>query len=302
VTGDQPSVIAVILNTNRREDTLACLASLKRGAFPGLDIIVLDNASTDGSQEAIRRAYPDVSLLPLTDNRGYAGNNNAGVAAALDAGADWVLVLNEDVEVAPDCVERLVATGESDPRVGMVGPLIYHHSEPERIQSAGVELGSWWESHHLGKDEADRGQFAEPRPVQALSGCALLVRAAAIRDVGPLDERFFYYYEETEWCLRIGRRGWVLLNEPGAHVWHKGVQRDYQPSPSVTYYNTRNHFLMMSKLNAPAGAWVKAWFQNVRTLTSWSVKPRWRHMRQHRDAMWQGTLDFLSGRWGQRPA
>jgi hypothetical protein len=116
-----------------------------------------------------------------------------------------------------------------------------------------------------------------------------------------LDERFFYYYEETEWCLRMGRRGWLVMHEPAAHVWHKGVQRDYQPGPAVTYYNTRNHFLMMSKLDAPAVAWGMAWFQNVRTLTSWSVKPRWRHLRQHRDAMWQGTLDFLNGRWGKRP-
>jgi hypothetical protein len=263
---------------------------------------VLDNASTDGSVEAIRAAHPDVRLIELAENKGYAGNNNIGIAAALEQGADWVLVLNEDTELAPDCLERLVAAGMSDVHAAFVGPLVYHHSEPELIQSAGVELGAWWESHHIGQDEVDRGQFATMRAVPALSGCALLVRAAAIRDVGLLDERFFYYYEETEWCLRASRHGWLILNEPRARIWHKGVQRDYQPGPSVTYYSTRNHFLMMSKLEAPTGAWSKAWFQNFRTLTSWSVKPRWRHMRPHRDAMWQGTLDFLRGHWGMRPS
>jgi len=298
----QPLVIAVILNTNRRDDTLACLASLKRGTYPNLRIVVLDNASTDGSADAVVAACPDVNVIALAENRGYAGNNNVGITAALNAGADWVLVLNEDVVVAPNCVERLVAAGESEPHAGVVGPLVYHHDEPEVIQSAGVTLGDWWESHHIGQDEPDVGQFAQRRTVQALSGCALLVRAVAIREAGLLDERFFYYYEETEWCLRMADAGWKIVHEPGAHIWHKGVQRDYRPTSSVTYYNTRNHFLMMSNLDAPPAAWAKAWLQTARTLVSWSIKPRWRHMREHRDAMLQGTRDFLVGRWGMRPS
>jgi GT2 family glycosyltransferase len=302
VTVTDPLVVAVVLNTNRRDDTLACLASLARSTYRNLSILVLDNASTDGSAQAVHAAYPDAKVLVLTENRGYAGNNNVGIAAALEAGAAWVFVLNEDTEVAPDCVARLVAAGESEPRVAMTGPMVYHFDERDVIQSAGVALGAAWDSQHLGKNESDRGQFPETRPVLALSGCAILVRAEAIRDFGALDERFFYYWEETDWCLRAARHGWTLLHVPRARLWHKGVQRNYRPAPSVTYYNTRNHFLMMSKLDAPLPAWAAAWFQTARTLTSWSVKPRWRHLRAHRDAMWQGTWDFLRGRWGRRPA
>lgn len=296
-----PRVTAVILNTNRREDTLACLASLARNTDRELSIIVLDNASTDGSVEAIHAAYPEVRIIALTENKGYAGNNNVGIAAALADGADWVLVLNEDTVPAPDCIERLVATGESDPHIAFVGPLVLHYDEPEVIQSAGVTLSRAWDSRHLGQDEPDHGQFTLAHAVPALSGCALLVRAVAIRDFGALDERFFYYFEETEWCVRATRHGWKIIQEPKARLWHKGVQRNYKPGPSVTYYNVRNRFLMMSLHQAPPAAWAGAWLQTARTLTSWTVKPRWQHMRPHRDALWQGTLDFLRGRWGMRP-
>jgi GT2 family glycosyltransferase len=297
----QAAVAAVILNTSRREDTLACLASLMRSTYSNLSAIVLDNASTDGSVEAIRAAYPVVRVIPLAENKGYAGNNNVGITAAMESGADWIFVLNEDTEMAPDCVELLAALGQSRPRAAMIGPLVYHYDEPDVIQSAGVALGTAWDSQHLGKDEPDRGQFKEARQVQSLSGCSILVRADGVREFGALDERFFYYWEETDWCLRARRSGWEVWHEPHAHLWHKGVQRNYRPGPSVTYYNTRNHFLMMSKLDAPPGAWANAWFQTARTLTSWTVKPRWRHMRAHRDAMWQGMADYLRGRWGMRP-
>jgi hypothetical protein len=296
-----PKVEVVILNTNRREDTLECLASLQRSTYHALSITVLDNACTDGSAEAIRAAYPDVRLLALAENKGYAGNNNVGIAAALQDGADWILVLNEDTVLAPDCIAHLVATGESDLAVAFVGPLVLHYDEPDIVQSAGVVLGSAWDSRHVAKNEPDLSQFAGARASRALSGCALLVRSAGIRDFGSLDERFFYYWEETEWCVRAAEHGWKIVHEPEARLWHKGVQRNYQPNPMVTYYDTRNHFLLMSLHHAPPVAWAGAWFQTVRTLTSWTIKPRWRHKRAHRDAMWQGTWDFLRGRWGMRP-
>ena len=96
------------------------------------------------------------------------------------------------------------------------------------------------------------------------------------------------------------RAGWHIHHVPEARLWHKGVQRDYAPNPSVTYYNTRNRFLMLAKHQAPPLVWLAAWADTLRTLTSWTVKPRWRPMHAHRDAMWQGTWDFLRRRWGMR--
>lgn len=297
-----PKVTAVILNTNHRDDTLACLDSLSRQDYPDLHVIVLDNGSTDGSVEAIRRAHPEAELIALEQNLGYAGNNNTGIQAAAAQGADWVFVMNEDIVLAEDAVRILVAEAESDPAVGMVGPLVYHFDQPRVIQSAGGWMSRGWQSRHFGQNEPDEGQFSQPREVDWISGCAILVRRALIKQVGMLDARFFYYWEETEWCLRAKQAGWKVLFVPAAKIWHKGVQVDYAPSPNVTYYWTRNWFLMLRKLRAPVHAWGFAAFTVARNLFSWTVKPKWRSMRGHRDAMWQGTIDFLLGRWGMRPA
>lgn len=297
----QPLVISVILNTNRRDDTLACLESLKYSSYSNHRIIVLDNHSTDGSVEAIRETHPDVQIVELHENLGYAGNNNVGIEIAMKQDADWVFVLNEDIVLDSECLAKLIEVGESDARIGILGPLVYHHDEPTVIQSAGGMLGEYWESIHLGKDDVDQGQFMLPHQVEWISGCAILVRRDAIEQAGTLDGNYFIYWEETEWCIRVARAGWKIVNVPQARIWHKGVQRDYQPKPSFTYYGTRNHLLTLAKHHAPLRARLHTWMQILRTLTSWSIKPVWRHKREHRDAMMLGVVDFFRKRLGKMP-
>lgn len=298
---DHPFVINVILNTSRRDDTLACLATVTASTYPNQKILVLDNASTDGSVEAISARYPQVQNVALKENRGYAGNNNVGIELAMQQGADWVFVLNEDITLAPDCLEELIKVAQGDPQIGILGPLVYHFDEPGVIQSAGGLLDQYWRSIHTGQNQVDQGQFPAPRAVDWISGCAILVRREVIEQVGVLDDRFFYYWEETEWCLRARRSGWQVWHVPQARIWHKGVQRDYQPGPNVTYYAARNKLMMMKKHRAPFLVWIATGFQTIRTLVSWTLKPEWRNKRDHRDALWQGTVDFFLNRYGARP-
>jgi GT2 family glycosyltransferase len=298
---NDPLVINIILNTNRREDTLACLESISKSTYPKQKTLVLDNASVDGSVEAIRLTYPEVQVLNLTKNLGYAGNNNVGIQEAMKQGAEWVFILNEDTILAPDCLDQLINTAETDPRTGIVGPMVYHHDEPNVIQSAGVYINNNWRAFHIGQNQIDCGKFPIPRNVDAISGCAILIRRQVIEDVGFLDERFYYYWEETEWCLRARKADWNITHVPAAKLWHKGVQRDYHPSPSVTYYDTRNWLLMLSKHNAPVTTWLYAWYRTLLILTTWTIRPKWRDMQDHRDAMWQGIRDFISGQWGTKP-
>jgi GT2 family glycosyltransferase len=297
----QPLVIAVILNTNKRDDTLACLASLSCQTYDHLKIIVLDNASTDGSNEAIRAAYPQAQILSLTKNLGYAGNNNVGIQAAMQQGAEWIFVLNEDIVLAEDAVARLVEQVERDPKIGIAGPMVYHFDQAQVIQSAGGVMDGWWRATHRGINQPEHGQYERPEPVDWISGCAILVRRAVVESLGMLDERFFYYFEETEWCLRTKTNGWKIWFVPQSKIWHKGVQVNYQPGPNVTYYATRNRLLLFAKHQAPLRAWVYALLvENLRPLLSWTLRPKWRSMRDHRDAMWQGLSDFAVKRWGMR--
>jgi GT2 family glycosyltransferase len=295
-------VYILILNSNRCSDTLCCLTSLSQSTYKNKKIIVLDNQSTDGSPEAIPAAFPNVQFVNLPENLGYAGNNNVGIQLALEQGAEWVFVLNEDTILDPECLTHLIEAGESDPAIGIVGPLVYHYDEPTVIQSAGGMLGPYWESIHLGKNEPDQGQYQQPHSVEWISGCAILVRRPTIQQAGMLDNNFFIYWEETEWCIRIGRAGWKIVHAPQAKIWHKGVQRDYQPKPTFTYYGTRNRLMTLSKHKAPLKVWMHTWFQLLRTLTSWTIKPRWRSKRNHRDAMWRGVVDFLRHRAGPMSA
>jgi GT2 family glycosyltransferase len=295
-----PLVVTVILNTNRGEDTLACLTTLADAGYRPQQVIVLDNASTDGSPEVIARRFPEVELIHLKENLGYAGNNNVGIERAMGLGADWVFVLNEDTIVAEDCITRLIDAAGKDPQVGIVGPMVYHFNEPGVIQSAGGMLDKRWQAVHMGLNEEDCGQYALPRAVDYISGCAILVKREVIEQIGGLEADLFYYWEETDWCTRTREHGWKVLHVPQAHLWHKGVQRDYNPGPSVTYYNTRNRLMFLKRHHAPLSVWLYAWGRTLLTLTSWTVRPKWRTMHAHRDAMWQGTLDFLRGRMGMR--
>jgi len=295
----QPLVYIVILNNNHRDDTLACLRSLSQNTYTNITLVVLDNNSSDDSVEAIRSTYPDSQIIILTENLGYAGNNNIGMEEAVKQGADWILVLNEDTIVDQGCIMNLVSVGESDPKIGIIGPMVYHHDEPGVIQSAGGMLGKYWQSQHLGKNEKDTGQFESSHAVEWVSGCAIMIRREVIEQIGMFDTEYFLYWEETEFCIRAREGGWKIVNAPKAKLWHKGVRRDYQPSPYVTYYLTRNHLLTLKKHNAPV--WVKfyTWLQYWRTLISWSVRPKWQYMYEHRNAMWRGMVDFFWRRWGQ---
>jgi len=296
-----PLVVSVILNSNRRDDTLACLSSLEQNSYANRRTIVLDNASSDGSVDAVRTSFPGVQIIELDQNLGYAGNNDVGIKAAMDQGADWVFVLNEDTILAPDCLEKLVAVGESEPAIGIVGPLVYHHDEPEVIQSAGGKMNRFFQGWHRGQNEPDHGQYDHPEPVDWITGCGIMVRREVIEQVGAIDERFFYYVEEFEWCIRARKSGWKIFFAPQAKLWHKGVQRNYQPKPSIMYYLTRNRLFLLYKHHASFITWLVTWSELLRTLISWTVRPKWRSKTAYRNAMWHGMVDFLNRRWGQMP-
>lgn len=297
-----PQVAIIVLNWNGGEDTLACLESLRQLDYPNYEIVVVDNGSTDGSAQAIRDAFPDVMMLGTGKNLGFAEGNNVGLRYALAGSADYVLLLNDDTEVASDFISVLVCAVEATPHAGVAGPTIYYFNRPTTIWAAGGTI-DWrrGNSHLMALNEVDEGQYDVVREVDFVTGCALLARREVVDQVGMLDSRFFMYYEEAEWCVRVARAGYKILHVPQAHVWHKIVPTQQSASPRVHYYMTRNRLLFLRSTRAGVRAWLHTLLaEYLRTLVSWTMRPRWRRMHGPRRAMIQAIYDAWRGHWGQK--
>ncbi len=218
-----PKVVIVVLTWNGRDLTMDCLRSLEAVATPDLRVMVVDNASSDGTVETIRARYGDrVDILVNASNLGYAGGNNAGIRRAVDAGASFVLLLNNDTTVAPDFVDALLTPMMEEPRIGITAPKIYYATPPTRIWYAGGEVSMWkGTARHIGIREEDRGQFDTPHDVAYATGCALLARRDVFERVGLLDESYKAYFEDTDFCMRATRAGFGIRYVPTARVWHR---------------------------------------------------------------------------------
>jgi hypothetical protein len=214
-------VAAIVLNYNGREVTLTALESLTRMDYPAYDLLVVDNGSTDGSYAAIAAAFPDVHQLRVEDNVGPAGGGNLGIRWALARDYDYLLILNNDIEVAPDMLTELVRCAESDPAIGCVGPKAYYYDDRQRLWSAGGEL-RFREAvtRERGQRELDHGQYDRDTEVDYVNGCAMLVKRAACEAAGIWDESFFLGVEDADFCLRVRAAGYRCWYAHRAKLWH----------------------------------------------------------------------------------
>jgi GT2 family glycosyltransferase len=219
----EPRLLVLVLTWNGRALTEACLDSVLRLEGPPRDVLVVDNASTDDTVPALAARYGDrITVLRNAQNLLFAGGINLGLHRALDGGYDAVLLLNNDVVLDPAMVRELLAVLAQDERIAAVGPKIYYFDQPNVLWFAGGEMPLWrgW-SRHRGLRQTDRGQHDVACDVDYLTGCAFLVRAAALRDVGLLDPGYSMYAEDADWSFRARERGWRLVYAPRARMWHR---------------------------------------------------------------------------------
>jgi hypothetical protein len=217
-----PSVYVIVVNWNGKGVTLDCLDSLRRVTYPALKVLVVDNGSTDGSVAAFTSGFPEVEILSLNENRRFAGGNNAGIRRALEAGADFVLLLNNDTVVDPGFVQPLLDRFHREERCGMAVPKIFYHHPPHLLWYAGGEISFWTGTmRHRGIREKDSGQYNEPGDTGYATGCCVLVSREIIARVGAMDEDYYMYTEDADWSMRVRRAGYRVLYEPNAFLWHK---------------------------------------------------------------------------------
>lgn len=252
MTSGHPPVAAIVLNWNGRDNTLACLDSLSATDYPALELIVVDNASTDNSVLAIGAAVPQAKMLRNEHNLGYAGGNNVGIAYALSGPAAYVLIINNDTRVHREFVHELVRAGEIHLRAGALIPKIYRWDDPKRIWAAGAR---WCRVPPrvkiIGLNAPDASVFDRSRELEYATGCAWLIRREALQTVDGLDSGYFMYQEDYDFCYRLREKGYTLRFVPTAKVWHQvsaglGLRSAhwwYQWSRSVVrFYRIKNRF------------------------------------------------------------
>ena len=205
-----PSVSIIILNWNGKKLLKDCLSSLfKLTDYPNYKVIVVDNGSTDGSVEYVKKHFPKADILALDKNYGFSKGNNEGIKYALKKyNPDYILLLNNDTEIIQkDWLTRMVEVAESDKKIGIVGcKLVYPDG---RIQHAGVDVFSLT---HYGWGEEDKGQWDEIKEVLAISGACFFIKRSLIKKIGLLDEIYSPYWgEETDFCMRAIRAGFKIV-------------------------------------------------------------------------------------------
>lgn len=220
-----PAVLAVIVNWNGKEDVLECVESLLKVDYPKekLRILVVDNGSTDGSQTAISTAHPDVTLLTNIKNLGYVCAVNQGLKQALEWHVEYVWICNNDIVVHADALAQLVGIGQSDPKIGVVAPVIYSYTTPRTVENVGYKINFW--TGRLKKLKYREDIFSDPRSlmcdVDSNLGCSNIIKTSLIRTIGMFRPIYQIYFEETDYNVRVKRSGSRVVVAREAKVWHK---------------------------------------------------------------------------------
>lgn len=248
-----PLVDILLVNWNGRDVTLDCLASIRSLTYPRFRVTVVDNASSDGSVPAIRSAFPDAAILEQPTNTRFAGGNNIALRHALDNGAELLCLLNNDTVVDPAMLTWLVRAWQSAPTAGMISPKILYHLAPGRLWYAGGRVSMWTGTlEHLGIRESDGWGPAETVETGFATGCCLLTGRDVVERVGLLDESFFMYTEDVDWCLRARGAGYRILYEPRARCLHK---ISASAGGHLSAFKLRNKFLSNLRLFARHAEW-----------------------------------------------
>ncbi|HSW89837.1 MAG TPA: glycosyltransferase family 2 protein [Patescibacteria group bacterium] len=295
------TVAVVLLNFNSTRLTKKCVQSIQESKDKDLQckILVWDNDSTQTPKTA---DFPGCELVLSKKNLGFAGGyNNAIVRATHLFKPDYLLVLNNDTRVSPGMVEKLIATFKKSEDVGAVVPKIYFekghefhesdYSKDERgkvIWYAGGEID--WANmipFHIGVDEVDRGQFESVMNVEFASGCCFLTTPKIWKTMGGFDEKYFMYFEDVDWSLRLRRKGLQIYYLPEAHMYHLNAgSTGGSGSPIHNYYQSRNRLRFGLR------------FGSLRTRLALLKEAKNIYERGTKEER-LGILDALEGRWGK---
>ncbi|MGM0589014.1 MAG: glycosyltransferase family 2 protein [Bacteroidota bacterium] len=251
----QPLFSIIIVTWNALEHLRTYLPSVVATDHPSFEIIIADNASTDGSADWIRQEYPNVQIASLDQNYGYCGGNNR---AAQQAHGKWLIFLNNDVRVEPDWLTPLESFIQGHPQAGALQPKMRSDQQPDHFEYAGAAGGyldhygyPFCRGRLFDTTEPDTGQYDDPSPIFWASGAALAIRKDLFQELGGFVEDFEFHMEEIDLCWRLWRNGYQVWYVPESVVYHLGGGSLPMASPRKTYYNFRNNLRMLQRNWSP---------------------------------------------------
>lgn len=262
-----PKIAVVLINLNQEHHTRECIQSLRQvpirqrssdfdelGERTGqvrhgnLEIILIDNGSTDGSAFRLKNEFPEIIVLRNEANLGFAEGNNIGIRFALQRGAEYVVLLNNDTIVESNFLIPLLELADKDPTIGVQSGKIMFHSAPNLIWYAGghihIHKGL---AVHRGIFEEDKGQHDHIEETGYATGCLMFLTKRALEEVGELERSFFAYFEDFDWCLRAREKGFRVVYNPGSKIWHKVSTTSTHDSPAYLYFTMRNKILFVRR-------------------------------------------------------
>jgi GT2 family glycosyltransferase len=295
---------AVVLNWNGREDTLRCLESLSLVGRRDLAVICVDNGSSDGSQAAIRERFPAVTVIEAGANLGYSGGNNLGIRRALEQGARWVMLVNNDATVAPDVVEGFLQAQVERPRAGILAGKVYFADRPQTLWFAGQRVSELlgYSGRPRGYGKPDGRRYSQVCPTDRAVGALMAISREAIEAVGLLDEDLFAYVEDVDWALRVRAAGLEVIFAPSARAWHSvsASTGGEAASTHTLYYGVRNTVTVLER-RRPLGT-IATGLRRAAILATFSLHALTRvDRRSALRAVRAGYRDARAGRLGQRP-
>jgi len=296
---------AVIVNYRTPEQTAIAMRSLAASDQPVEPLILIDNAADGDARAALGNVSSRVVYEATSRNLGFSGGVNLGVRRALAAGADAVLLVNSDAIVPPDCVGRLADFLDAFSDVGVVGPLLLSRANPDRIASAGLtysrRTGRMRQLHE--GEPARVHEFGARLDVDAVSGCVTLVRRTVFDAIGLLDERFFYSFEDLDFCLRARAAGFRIAIAGHAIAYHQGGHSIGAAATARLYFAARNHLLLAAQL-APRDRTI-AFATRTATIVllnaAHAVRARSGSLPTRLQAVGRGVRDYALGRFGPGP-
>ncbi len=241
-----PLVSIITVNYNQSEVTCAFIESLNKITYPNFEVIVVDNNSTDDDPNVIKQRYPNIIFISNPINYGFAAGNNFGL---MRAKGEYVMLLNNDIEVSVDFMEPLVEKLEKNKNIGAVSPKIKFYYEPNTIQYAGYTPFSniTMRNASIGYRQKDNGQYELDRETAYAHGAAMMVPMRIVKEVGLMSYIFFLYYEEADWCARISNSGYSIYYVHNSYVLHKESISTGKLSALKIYYLNRNRIVYMRR-------------------------------------------------------